>query len=90
MRLFKTNREKLLNHRAAFLSLKAAMADAKKELPELTGIRFIAASMVFLFHYAEVLFPLKDRPFAYYFFRQLNTGVSLFFVLSGFLITYRY
>lgn len=71
------------------LVICAARMD-KKDLPALTGIRFIAASMVFLFHYADYLFSPDARQLGYYFFRQLNVGVSLFFVLSGFLITYRY
>lgn len=66
------------------------MTIAKKDIPSLTGIRFLAASLVFLFHYAEIIFSAANRQFGYYFFRQFNVGVSMFFVLSGFLITYRY
>lgn len=61
----------------------------KKDFPALTGIRFIAASFVFLSHYANDLV-LSQNSFGYVFLRQLNIGVTLFFVLSGFLITYRY
>ena len=61
----------------------------KKEFPALTGIRFVAASLVFLFHYAHELLPDRSS-FGYYFFRQLNVGVNIFFVLSGLLIAHRY
>ncbi|RYG21734.1 MAG: acyltransferase [Chitinophagaceae bacterium] len=64
--------------------------DKSQNFPALTGIRFVAASMVFLFHYAHEFFTASKLSFGYYFFRQLNVGVNLFFVLSGFLITHRY
>lgn len=58
----------------------------KDYFPALTGLRFVAASMVFLHHneYKEksgVLFNITN---------ELHIGVTIFFVLSGFLITYRY
>ncbi len=52
----------------------------------LTGIRAIAAFMVFITHYNH----FEKGGFAHTFFSQFYTGVSIFFVLSGFLITYRY
>jgi peptidoglycan/LPS O-acetylase OafA/YrhL len=61
----------------------------KKDFPALTGIRFIAATFVFLSHYADQLVQSHNH-FGYIFLRQLNVGVTLFFVLSGFLITHRY
>lgn len=62
----------------------------KKVFPALTGIRFVAASLVFVFHYAQIVYDGQPPDFGYYFMRQLNVGVNLFFVLSGFLITHRY
>lgn len=59
---------------------------ASNYIPPLTGIRAIAAFMVF-FHHAN------RTEFAYPLFRILNefhTGVTVFFVLSGFLIGLRY
>ena len=59
---------------------------ADNYIPPLTGIRAIAAFMVF-FHHAN------QSDFAYPLFRILNefhTGVTVFFVLSGFLIGLRY
>ena len=57
--------------------------------PGLTGIRAIAAFMVFIHHYNPFLESnsyLKLRSI----FGEFHVGVSLFFVLSGFLIGYRY
>lgn len=57
--------------------------------PALTGIRAIAAYLVF-FHHLPFLFdePLNNytRPL----FREMHIGVTIFFVLSGFLIYYAY
>lgn len=62
----------------------------QKHLPVLDGIRGIAALMVMVFHYLERKQNLlADTP--YHSLLQLSalgqTGVDLFFVLSGFLIT---
>jgi peptidoglycan/LPS O-acetylase OafA/YrhL len=57
-----------------------------KQLPPLTGIRFIAVVMIFLFHY-NVPFYGKYLQAA---FHQFFLGVAVFFVLSGFLICYNY
>lgn len=57
--------------------------------PALTGIRAIAAYMVFFHHFN----PFSIEHFGKDvngFFGQLHIGVTLFFVLSGFLIAYRY
>ena len=54
----------------------------------LTGLRAIAAFMVYLVHYNP--FSNMQGGFLFDFFSQFYTGVSVFFVLSGFLITYRY
>jgi len=57
--------------------------------PALTGVRALAAYMVFIHHYE----PFDEANYgstAYHFFREFHIGVSLFFVLSGFLIGYRY
>jgi len=55
-------------------------------IPSLTGLRAIAAYMVFL-HHSPILF-LQFPSFDIQ--RELHIGVTVFFVLSGFLITYRY
>lgn len=58
-------------------------------LPALTGIRALAAYMVFLQHYCPFA-PDEVPPLVYRFFKELHVGVPLFFVLSGFLICLRY
>ncbi|GAB4024836.1 acyltransferase family protein [Spirosoma gilvum] len=57
-----------------------------RNLPALTGLRAIAASLVFFHHHN----PASANTFAYRLIDQGYTGVTLFFVLSGFLIYHRY
>lgn len=64
------------------------MKEDKIYFTALTGLRAIAAYMVFLMHY-NPFSEIRDG-FFFNFFSQFYTGVSVFFVLSGFLITYRY
>nr|WP_315253069.1 acyltransferase [uncultured Flavobacterium sp.] len=55
----------------------------------LTGVRVIAAYMVFIHHKN----PFDENFFGtsiFDFFREFHIGVTIFFVLSGFLIAYRY
>lgn len=57
--------------------------------PALTGIRAIAAYMVYMYHFnpfSKTLWGGHIHDFV----NELNIGVTLFFVLSGFLIAYRY
>ncbi|MET0553413.1 MAG: acyltransferase [Vicinamibacteria bacterium] len=56
------------------------------DLPALTSLRFLAAAVVFFFHFppAETSWPLAVVA------GQGHVGVTVFFVLSGFLITVRY
>jgi peptidoglycan/LPS O-acetylase OafA/YrhL len=56
--------------------------------PALTGVRAIAAWMVFVHHFIPVR--AASNPFLYNFFATFHVGVSIFFVLSGFLIYHRY
>lgn len=61
---------------------------SKQIFPALTGVRALAAYMVFLHHYNpinETNFPILNK-----FVGQFHIGVSIFFGLSGFLIAYRY
>jgi len=55
--------------------------------PALTGVRAIAAYMVYAHHFN----PAEDFSKKLgYFFDEFHIGVTFFFVLSGFLISYRY
>lgn len=56
--------------------------------PALTGIRAVAAFMVFAHHFNPVA--VASSPFLHHLINELHIGVSVFFVLSGFLITMRY
>ncbi len=58
----------------------------KSKLNTLTSLRFFAATMIVVHHSKGVLWVSKD------FFPHLllNQGVSFFFVLSGFILTYKY
>ena len=59
------------------------------EILSLTGLRFVAALYVFLFH-MQIRWPITTRPFFKEVLEQGAIGMSVFFVLSGFLLTYRY
>jgi peptidoglycan/LPS O-acetylase OafA/YrhL len=54
--------------------------------PVLTGVRAIAAFMVFCHHYIGTC----GTGIFFSFVKEFYTGVTIFFVLSGFLIYYRY
>lgn len=64
------------------MTTPAETSSAPRQLPSLTAIRAVAAAAVLVFHldYWQVL----DIPGAYY----GSTGVALFFVLSGFILTW--
>jgi peptidoglycan/LPS O-acetylase OafA/YrhL len=60
--------------------------------PSLNGLRFIAAFMVFLLHFAKQNWGenFDYNPEDNFIYKSVlgDVGVTLFFVLSGFLITY--
>ena len=58
-------------------------------IPALTGIRAIAAYLVYL-HHTNPFTEERFGSFIHSFIHQFHIGVSIFFVLSGFLITLRY
>ena len=63
--------------------------ELKQFFPALTGYRAIAAWIIFIYHFMPFnspKYPLWIKSFV----AQFHIGVDLFFVLSGFLITYRY
>ena len=59
------------------------------EIYPLTGLRFVAAFYVFLFH-IHIRWPLTHQPFVRNILDEGAIGMSLFFVLSGFVLAYRY
>jgi len=64
-------------------------SSANNYFPALTGVRAIAAYMVYLHHYLPFGEEMKGSV-VYDFFAEFHVGVTIFFVLSGFLIAYRY
>lgn len=58
-------------------------------IPALTGVRALAAYLVFVSHY-EYTFDKNFSLGLQRFFLEFHIGVTIFFVLSGFLIAFRY
>jgi peptidoglycan/LPS O-acetylase OafA/YrhL len=58
-------------------------------IPALTGVRALAAYLVFISHY-EYVFDENFPHAVQRFFQEFHIGVTIFFVLSGFLIAFRY
>jgi len=68
-----------------------SLLQERRYFPALTGLRFIAAFMIFLHHQNHIPFQLnRVYWFVYMLFQEFHTGVSIFFVLSGFLVALRY
>lgn len=65
------------------------MTEKKQELLALTGLRFVAAFYVFLFH-MHSSWPITSHGFFSSVLNQGAIGMSIFFVLSGFVLTYQY
>ena len=61
----------------------------KQQMLALTGLRFIAALWVFLFH-IQIRWPLSNNFMVRNILDQGAVGTSIFFMLSGFLLAYRY
>lgn len=63
--------------------------ETSPEIRPLTSIRFVAALMVFLSHYGGLVYRRAEHPWQSIIIEG-HAGVTIFFVLSGFLITLRY
>lgn len=61
----------------------------KVNFPALTGIRALAAFMVYIHHYNPFSVVIFGQ-YCHDFFSEFHIGVTIFFVLSGFLICNRY
>lgn len=61
----------------------------EKEILALTGLRFVAAFYVFVFH-IHIRWPVTHARLLDRFLGQGAIGMSLFFILSGFVLSYRY
>jgi peptidoglycan/LPS O-acetylase OafA/YrhL len=72
----------------AGVSSRTREAGGAHALSQLTGVRALAATMVYLHHYTPPRAIVGS--FLYSFFREMHSGVTIFFVLSGFLIYYRH
>jgi peptidoglycan/LPS O-acetylase OafA/YrhL len=70
---------------------KSVPAAPRKDVPGLTGLRFVAALSVALAHGSELILKFDPPLRLTYWIPQLaGLGMSLFFVLSGFVIHYNY
>jgi peptidoglycan/LPS O-acetylase OafA/YrhL len=75
------------------LAATGARARARRQdVPALTGLRFVAAFSVLLAHGLGVIEPTNDpnHPVIYWLKTAAGFGMTLFFVLSGFVIHYNY
>ena len=63
-----------------------------KDIPALTGLRFVAAFSVLLAHGVSTLLADHETPLGtvYWLKQASGFGMTLFFVLSGFVIHYNY
>ena len=61
----------------------------QSEIRSLTGFRFIAALYVFLFH-CHSRWPIVGKGWLSNFLSQGAVGMTMFFMLSGFILTHRY
>jgi peptidoglycan/LPS O-acetylase OafA/YrhL len=62
----------------------------RPELPALTGVRFYAALLVFLWHAPRIIPGMDSFGSANLFLSTGDMGVAFFFVLSGFVLSYNY
>lgn len=90
-----TDAKPRLSTESASPMLASATPSTLRQLPSLTGLRFIAAALVFFFHSSLIFIsfnPFADghvaNGFRWLFSASGSMGVSFFFVLSGFVLTW--
>lgn len=71
------------------MSSNESKSNDSGEIFSLTGLRFVAAFYVFLFH-MNIRWPLSENSFINNILNQGYIGMSVFFILSGFVLAYRY
>ena len=71
---------------------KQAPGIRRQEVPALTGLRFVAVFSVLLAHGVTILLANYETPLGviYWLKQGSGFGMTLFFVLSGFVIHYNY
>jgi len=62
---------------------------ARAEVLPLTGLRFVAAFLVFAFH-IHIRWPLSETPWLDSILSEGAVGMSVFFILSGYILAYTY
>lgn len=65
------------------------MTPLKIEIRSLTGLRFVIAFWVFVFH-IQIRWPIFDSPALVQIANQGAVGMTFFFILSGFILSYSY
>lgn len=71
------------------LKVPSPPGEGRSYFPPLTGLRTVASVMVFLHHFNPFTPKIFGGP-VHRFIQEFHVGVTIFFVLSGFLICYRY
>src|ERR1700759_2829392 len=67
----------------------SSTAETQPDLAAITGLRFLAASGVVLYHFSRVPLPQWAAPIEHVIGSGF-VGVNLFFILSGFIMAYSY
>jgi hypothetical protein len=81
-----------VDHGRSRISSVASKPKSKQEIPALTGLRFLAAFTVTLAHGASLTLRFDQQPHGlqYWLMQGVVFGMTLFFVLSGFVVHYNY
>src|ERR1700676_2943376 len=77
-----------MGERPAFSTFVSA--PHREDVPGLTGLRFVAAFCVLIAHCLAILMRGHEATFVFWLMQSANFGMTLFFVLSGFVIHYNY